>query len=796
MRIDLNDGWRFAERFDPVMCGADYDADGLAEVRLPHTMKEVPLHYFDESVYQMRAGYRRVLAAPAEWEGKCVLLTIDGAAHVSELFVNGTSCAKHYCGYTAYTTDIAPFLRFGEDNVITVMVDSHEDLNVPPFGFVIDYMTFGGLTREVWLEVKEPAYLEDVFVHSLVAVRSRRAKMTSEIAAHLPDEAGYSVRQSIRMRGKQDWEELGEAAVEGGHAVLTRVVAGIRIWDIDSPRLYEIRTELFRGEEKTDEKVTVTGFRTMQWKADGFYLNHRKVRIRGLDRHQSYPYVGYAMPKSMQVMDADILKYELGCNAVRTSHYPQSQHFINRCDEIGLLVFTEIPGWQHIGDEAWQDQAVENVREMVLQYRNHPSIILWGVRINESVDCDPLYRRTNELARELDPTRQTGGVRCYTKGSFLEDVYTYNDFSHDGEKPGCQKKSQVTPDMKRAYMVTEYAGHMYPTKTFDAEEHRLEHLLRHVRVLDAVAAEEDIAGSFGWCMFDYNTHRDFGSGDRVCYHGVMDMFRNPKLAASIYAAQQDKNPVLELTSSMDIGEHPASNRGPVYIVTNADFVRMYKNGRLLKTYTQEDSEFTHLANGPIEVNDYIGDAIAEGENFKPGQEKAVKNLLNATARYGMNHLPKSVYLDAAKAIAVYGMRWTDAVALYNKYIGDWGGEATSFTVEAVTNGQVVAKVTKEPVTEVRLRTRTYHADLHEEGTYDMAAVRIQAVDQNGNVLPFANDVVKLRTEGPVELVGPDVVSLQGGMTGTYVKTTGEKGSAKLLLESLLCGTAEVTFEVR
>lgn len=119
-----------------------------------------------------------------------------------------------------------------------------------------------------------------------------------------------------------------------------------------------------------------------------FYLNGKKLRLRGLNRHQSYPYVGYAAPASMQIFDADILKKELGVNAVRTSHYPQSQDFIRRCDEIGLLVFTEFPGWQHIGDEEWKRQAVQNLKEMIVQYRNHPSIILWGVRINESQDDD------------------------------------------------------------------------------------------------------------------------------------------------------------------------------------------------------------------------------------------------------------------------------------------------------------------------------------------------------------------------------------------------------------------------
>ena len=190
---------------------------------------------------------------------------------------------------------------------------------------------------------------------------------------------------------------------------------------------------------------------------------------------------------SMQIFDADILKKELGVNAVRTSHYPQSQDFIRRCDEIGLLVFTEFPGWQHIGDEEWKRQAVQNLKEMIVQYRNHPSIILWGVRINESQDDDVFYRETNRVAHELDDTRATGGVRMLKKSHLLEDVYTYNDFLHDGRHPGCNPKRKVTPDMKKPYLISEYNGHMFPTKPFDDEEHRTEHAIRHANVLNAVA---------------------------------------------------------------------------------------------------------------------------------------------------------------------------------------------------------------------------------------------------------------------------------------------------------------------
>ena len=121
-------------------------------------------------------------------------------------------------------------------------------------------------------------------------------------------------------------------------------------------------------------------------------------------------------------------KKELKCNIVRTSHYPQSTHFLDACDEVGLLVFEEIPGWQHIGDQAWQDLAVRNVGEMIRRDWNHPSIILWGVRINESLDDHEFYTRTNALAHQLDDSRQTGGVRYLRNSELLEDVFTINDF--------------------------------------------------------------------------------------------------------------------------------------------------------------------------------------------------------------------------------------------------------------------------------------------------------------------------------------------------------------------------------
>ena len=199
--------------------------------------------------------------------------------------------------------------------------------------------------------------------------------------------------------------------------VITIACPGVKPWEPDHPTLYTCRVSVVKYGQVLDVREVQVGFRTAEFKANGFYLNGRKTFLRGLNRHQSYPYVGYAAPEKLQREDARILKEELGCVAVRTSHYPQSQHFVDECDRLGLLVFTEIPGWQHIGGEEWKRQAVENVREMVMQYRNHPSVILWGVRINESQDDDELYNLTNGMARILDISRATSGVRYTEKSS-------------------------------------------------------------------------------------------------------------------------------------------------------------------------------------------------------------------------------------------------------------------------------------------------------------------------------------------------------------------------------------------
>lgn len=773
----LCNSWEFTENWTAEFAAGQGSFD---QVRLPHTVREVPLHHVDHESYQMICGYRRNLIVTEQMAGKRLFLQFDGAGHIATVYVNGHELTTHRCGYTAFRVEVTEYVKPG-DNLIAVKLDTTENGSVPPFGFVIDYLCYGGLYREVWLDVRSDSYISDLYI-TTPTTESVHLEITADKAegcaylVEIRDEKGYIL---VNKRTYDD--------------VLELPVPGARSWSIDDPYRHTCVVSLEKNGEVLDIQEVKFGFRTIEWKANEFLLNGEKVFLRGLNRHQCWPYIGYAAPESMQREDARIMKEELGCVIARTSHYPQSQYFIDECDKLGLLVLTEIPGWQHIGGEAWQDVCVENTREMVLQYRNHPSIVFWGVRVNESQDNDELYRRTNEVAHDLDPSRPTTGIRCIQMSSLLEDVYAYNDFSHTGNNPGVRPKKTVTPKMEKGLIITEHNGHMFPTKSYDPWAKRQEHALRHVRVQDAAAADGQHIGCIGWCMFDYATHKDFGSGDRICYHGVLDSFRNHKLAAAAYASQQDKIPVLVVGSPMDIGDYAGGNVGEVSVFTNADEVRLYKNGVFVSNLSRGD--WKGLPHGPMVMDDWIGDMLITEEGFDKAKSDAVKRALNTAAKYGMN-MPKAEMARMAYAMVRYKMGYKEAMNLYGKYIGNWGGESTAWRFDAIKNGEVATSVTCCPSAKLHLQAQPSSTVLSEGNTYDMAAVRIQIQDEFGNVESFAQLPIQLHVEGAAELVGPEVVTAEGGMCGTYIRTTGVSGTAKLTISSYGLEPVTVEFEVK
>ena len=779
--ILLDNDWEFLKKWED---GFLQGAVAGEPVRLPHTAEMLPLHYADHKSYQSICGYRRRLMIPASEKGLRQFLQLDGAAHIATVYVNGKELGTHRCGYTEFRVEITDAVRYGEENTITVKLDTRENAAVPPFGFVIDYLTFGGLYRDVWLDNRPQTYIEDVYP-ATPDLHSADVQVT--MSAPLAD----AVLRVRILDGEKVLAEK-EAPAASGHISLR--AADAESWSPESPKLYACVTELIENGTVLDSVRKNIGFRTVTFTENEFLLNGRPCFLRGLNRHQCYPYIGYAASKSLQEEDARILKEELQCNAVRTSHYPQSRWFLDACDRLGLLVFTEIPGWQHIGDAAWKQQAVQNTRDMVLQNRSHPSIFLWGVRINESQDDNDFYKETNAAAHALDPYRSTSGVRYLEKSSLLEDVYSYNDFSHDGTTSGVKAKKDVTPDLKKPLIISESNGHMFPTKAFDPWSKRQEQALRHASVLDGAMADHEHAGCFQWCMFDYPTHRDFGSGDRICYHGVMDSFRNPKTAAALYASQGEDHPVLEIGSPMDIGDYPAGQIGKVYAFSNADQIDLYKNDDFVASFTPKG--WNGLKHGPVEIDDLIGCLLETKEGYEHGKAQLIHGCLNDAVKYGASNLPLSTKAKLAFAMMKYKLSYQDGVALFGKYVGNWGGEAVRWRFDAKKDGKVVASILKTSDCHLHLDVKVSNADLAEGDVYDMAAVRIRVQDTNGNLASYAQLPLTLEAQGPVEILGPHTVTAEGGMCGTYIRTTGKAGEASLIIRSEQTAAVVISFHIK
>lgn len=730
--VAFNESWTFHEGFTPALAQA---LSAGQAVSLPHNAVEMPFNYFDEKCYQRAFTYQKVLRWLPEFAGREVSLVFDGAMADSVVYLNGEEISAHKDGYTPFEARLTGRLVEG-DNLVVVKIDGRENPEIPPFGGRIDYLTYAGIYRDVWLKVTDPVSIANIKIET-TEVLSDRKSATVRCDFSNPENLVFRGTVTATLRDANG-EKLATAHSEtsGGSVTLAfEKLTGLSLWDIDSPVLYEISVELV-SDQGSDRYTSHFGFRTAEFTADGFRLNGRKLKIRGLNRHQAYPYVGYAAGRSAQEKDAEIMKHTLKCNLVRTSHYPQSRWFLDHCDRIGLLVFEEIPGWQHIGGEEWKQESVKNVRRMIERDWNHPSIIIWGVRINESKDSHDFYLETNRVAHELDTTRQTGGVRFILDSEFLEDVFTMNDFILGNEElPGqnrprtalrsqqeCTGLTKVVP-----YLITEFGGHMYPTKIYDQEQRQAEHVRRHLEVLNAAYGDPNISGAIGWCMFDYNTHKDFGSGDRICYHGVMDMFREPKFAAYVYASQCEpsEDVVMKPVTFWARGERNIGGVLPLIILTNCDEVEL-RYGSLVKRVGPDRETFPHLPHPPV---------VIDHRHFTRDE------------------------------LGVWGMQWEDA-------------HFTGFV-----DGQAVAEL--DMVADPLATTLEVKADSQTIRSHDRDSTRVivRALDQVGSRMPFLNDVVSLRIDGPARVVGPQTIPFQGGTTGFWLESTGLPGTITVEVSS-------------
>src|SRR6266404_3106981 len=721
--LPLNRNWRFSRTVVDGAHTRDFDDSGYERVVIPHTNIRLPWHSFDEKSYEFVSSYRRRFKLPPQARGRRVFVDFEGVMTASTVWINGERLGEYKGGYTPFSFDLTPHLDFNGENLLAVDVDSSERPDIPPFGHQIDYLTFGGIYREVSLLIVPSTFLENVFAKPKDVLTDHPTLDVDCYLQHseatrdpLTLEVRLSEGDRVLAKSTQRLPAAQATTEPVVHTVHVDNLGSIKLWDLSHPHLYTVQVRLLRGTQSMDEVSRTIGFREAQFTDHGFELNGKVIKLRGLDRHQTFPFVGQAMPARVQRRDAEILRNSLKCNIVRTSHYPQSRHFLDACDELGLLVLEEIAGWQHIGDEAWKDIAVDNVRRMIRRDWNHPSIILWGVRINESKDDHDFYARTNAVAHRLDPTRQTGGIRYFQESELLEDVFTMNDFGFPLKPPNHPR-----------YLNTEFVGHTYPTKTIDQVERLTEHAMRHARIHDQLASNPQYAGGIGWCAFDYNTHGDFGTGDRICYHGVTDIFREPKPAAGFYKSQCDPAEEVVLEPAFHWARGDASvGFSKAMVCSNCDHLKLYIADDLVAEADPDRTQFAHLHYPPfvIELKELFhkwGDLRLEGY---------IQGKLVVTKRY------------SGKGVDVKFALLPDDTTL----VGD-GADTT----------RVVLRVT----------------------------------DEFGAIRPFASDAVKLEIEGPAEIIGDNPFALIGGTGAVWIRAKESAGRVQLTATHPVLGQQQV-----
>jgi beta-galactosidase len=613
--IPLDAGWRFGPAARP---GA------LEPVTLPHTVTPLSWQNWDPARWEQAWLYANTFDAPAMSGGMRVFLDFAAAMTHSTVTLNDATVADFLGGYLPFGGEVTSHLR-PTGNQLSVLLDSTFNLNVPPDRPVpwksknVDFWQPGGIYRGVRLRLVPPVFIADVFAQPVKATDwSVDVQVTVDAGIVPADAAKVKVELLDGTRVVSSASTGVSIKAAGTQVTVSTTLTGlgdITVWDITStsPKLYTVVATLLVGRTPMHDYQVRTGFRTISFTADGFFLNGRRVKLFGLNRHQFYPFAGGAMPARVQARDAQVLREELNCNMVRCSHYPQSEDFLDACDRLGLMVWEEAPGWGFIGDDAWQDLTCRDVETMIVRDRNHPSVIVWGVRLNETHDDPALYARTNEIAKALDSSRPTVGAlnnRHLHSADYQQDVFSFNDYSH--VRQWRVKMPSLAPPINgpgKPYMVSEAVGALSGPSHFyrrtDSQAVQQGQALAHAIVHDIAASDDRYCGLLAWSGFDYPSGAGPFAYKGVKYTGVADLFRIPKLGAAIYQAQVSPAVAAVIAPAFywDFGKSsPASDLSEAMICSNLDYLKVYVGEKLLATLQPDRARYGHLEYPPSFVD--------------------------------------------------------------------------------------------------------------------------------------------------------------------------------------------------
>ncbi|MBS1813421.1 MAG: glycoside hydrolase family 2 protein [Acidobacteria bacterium] len=733
----LNQGWTFL--------GREGAHDAPQTVTLPHTVATLSWQKWQPEMWQAVWRYRRSFAMEKLARDQRAFLRFERVMQGCTPTINGHVLEEHRGGFVPFEYEITEWLRAGE-NVLELAVDARW-IDCPPGGSPkgppsVDYLLPGGIPGGIAVEVLPQTFLRDVVARSRDVLSNDRAL---EIGCTLDGAQtdGLSLHAVLHDADRVVARASGAVTASREIKMEMNKLTDVQLWSPDQPHLYRLSVTLMHRGVAVHTVDTRIGFREARFEVDGFYLNGKKLRLFGLNRHELFPYVGFAASPRAMRKDAEILKRDFHCNIVRCSHYPQSTAFLDACDELGLMVWEEIPGWQYIGDDAWKKLAVRDTEAMIRRDRNRPSVVIWGTRVNESRNDVELYRTTHAVAKRLDPTRQTSGSMTPSsmktwKTDWHEDVLAYDDYH--AEKPG--EVGIYPPKPGVPYMLAEMVGQFnYGSgKGFGIKYRRAgdpqmltNQALYHAQANDKVIAQERIAGAIAWCAFDYGSL--LNGYDSVKCPGIADVFRIDKPAAAFYRSQCDprRETVIEPAFAWDFG--PATPHGPgkhAPIFSNCERLEVYLGEKHHATLSPDRAGYPHLSYAPF-FADFEG---MRGGDLRIDGFLGQKKVL--TRRFSADHSRDKLSLLADDK-------------------------------ELIADGSDTTRVAFYPVDQYDVMR------VHDEGT------------------------VTLSVEGPGEIVGDNPFDLKdsGGVGAVWIRSLpGKRGVVRLTAKHPALGEASVSIQVR
>ncbi len=660
--VSFNNDWQF-ERSDQPFDTATFAPERAETVTLPHTTRIEPRIVNEQ--WQGTAFYRKSFIAPHKWRDQSVYLRVEAAMNVAKVSVNGTEVITHLGGWLPFTIDLTPHLRFGVRNDILVRLDNRDNAITGPKPLAeLDFNSYGGLYRGVRLIVKPPVHLTDEMLADKVAGGGlfvsyplvSNASATIAIAADIANSDDRSVPVTIRHRLYDGRQLVGESKIDRtlDRAATVRddqkiELTGPKLWSPGSPHLYRLITEITDYSGRTDRSERRIGIRRFAFSSDGaLRINDEAVFLRGVNRHQEYPYIGYALSPQADYRDAKLIK-EAGFDYVRLSHYPHSTAFMDAADTLGLVLIDAIPGWQfYNSDPAFEAQVLQTCRDMIRRDRNHASVLAWECSLNESAMPKALVQAFDTVVDEEFPGAFSAGWQNDGYDIFLQ---------------ARQHRLQHYDKPDRPYVVSEYGDWEYYAQNAgfaqdewkglkEAERTSRQSLgageaalLQQATNLQEAHDDNHTTPAFAdgyWAMFDYNR----GYADDLETSGLMSLERLPKFAYDFFRSQRDarqQSPLYNSGPMVRIASYwtPQSSL-QVRVFSNADEVELLLNGRSLGRRKPDRNRIsTRLAHPPftfsidrfepgtLKARGYIGgNRVAQSRVMTPGPAAKLCNILD------------------------------------------------------------------------------------------------------------------------------------------------------------------------